>query len=398
MPLALRRPSLLLPFLLLVACGEQSADAGVPTGGPGGAMPPTPVTVVTLQSQPVTLTRELTGRVASSLVAEVRPQVTGLVKARLFTEGGSVRAGQALYQLDETAFLADRTTAQAQVTRAQAALTTARLQAGRSAELVKSNAISRQDNDNAQAALRQAEAELKAAQAGVQAANVPLGFTRITAPISGRISKSSVTPGALVTAGQVAPLATIQQLDPLYVDVSQSSTELLQFRQEIAAGSLQGADSVPVTITLEDGSAYPHAGRVSFAESMVDPTTGAVALRVVVPNPERLLLPGMFVRAAVANAERRAAILAPQQGITRDAKGNASAMVVDAQGKVEARQVTVSRAIGDHWLVESGLAAGDKLIVEGLQKIKPGAQVQATEQGSQPPAAAQATPAAASGT
>ena len=257
--------------------------------------------------------------------------------------------------------------------------------------------VSRQDNDNAQAALRQAQAELRAAQAGLQGANVPLGFTRVSAPISGRIGRSSVTRGALVTASQATPLAVIQTLDPMYVEVSQSSAELLQLRREIAAGSLQGTDAVPVDITLEDGSAYPQQGRLSFAEATVDPATGAVAMRIVVPNPDQLLLPGLFVRAKVANAERRDAILAPQQGITRDPKGNASAMVVDAEGKVAAREVKVSRAIGDKWLVESGLAAGDKLIVEGLQKIRPGAPVQATEQGSAPPAAAKpaaATPAA----
>ena len=265
--------------------------------------------------------------------------------------------------------------------------------AARSGELVKIDAVSRQDNDNAQAALRQAQADVRAAQAAVQGANVPLGFARVTAPISGRIGRSSVTRGALVTTAQATPLAVIQRLDPMYVELNQSSTELLQLRREIEAGQLQGTDSLPVDIVLEDGTVYPHAGRLSFAEAMVDPATGAVALRVVVPNPDQLLLPGMFVRAKVANAERRDAILAPQQGITRDPKGNASAMVVDADGKVAAREVKVSRAIGDKWLVESGLAAGDKLIVEGLQKIRPGAPVQATEQGIAPPAAAK--PAAA---
>ena len=259
--------------------------------------------------------------------------------------------------------------------------------------------VSRQDNDNAQAALRQAQAELRAAQAGLQGANVPLGFTRVSAPISGRIGRSSVTRGALVTASQATPLAVIQTLDPMYVEVSQSSAELLQLRREIAAGSLQGTDAVPVNITLEDGSAYPQQGKLSFAEAMVDPATGAVALRVVVPNPDQLLLPGMFVRATIANARRQDAILAPQQGITRNAKGDATAMVVGADGKVAQREVVVSRAIGNKWLVESGLKAGDKLIIEGLQKIAPGAPVNATEAGSQAAkpatAAAPAKPAAA---
>ena len=376
--------------LMLSACGKGD-------GQQGGEPPPAPVTVVTLKSQPVVLTRELPGRAAASQEAEVRPQVTGIVQNLLFTEGGSVSAGQALYQLDQTAFRADANSAQAALVRAQAGLATARQTAARSGQLVKIDAISKQDNENAQAALRQAEADVRAAQASVQGASVPLGFSRVTAPISGRIGRSSVTRGALVTSAQAAPLATIQRLDPMYVELSQSSTELLKLRQEIDAGSAQSTTSVPVEIVLEDGTVYPHAGRLSFAEAMVDPATGAVALRVVVPNPDQLLLPGMFVRAKVANAERRDAILAPQQGITRDPKGNASAMVVDAEGKVAAREVKVSRAIGDKWLVESGLAAGDKLIVEGLQKIRPGAPVQATEQGSAPPAAAKpaaATPAA----
>ena len=384
-------PALLIASTLVLAgCGKGDDQAG-------GERPPTAVTVVTLKPQSVLLTRELDGRARASQEAEVRPQATGIVQRLLFTEGGSVRAGQPLYQLDPTAFQADANSAQAAVARAQASLESAQLNARRSAELVKIDAISRQDNENAQATLRQAQADLRSAQAAVQAAGVPLGFTRVTAPISGRIGRSSVTRGALVTSAQAAPLATIQRLDPMYVELSQSSTELLKLRQEIDAGSAQSTTSVPVEIVLEDGTVYPHAGRLSFAEAMVDPATGAVALRVVVPNPDQLLLPGMFVRAKVANAERRNAILAPQQGITRDPKGNASAMVVGADGKVAAREVKVSRAIGDKWLVESGLAAGDKLIVEGLQKIRPGAPVQATEQGSAPPAAAKpaaATPAA----
>ena len=384
-------PALLIASTLVLAgCGKGDDPAG-------GERPPTAVTVVTLKPQSVLLTRELDGRARASQEAEVRPQATGIVQRLLFTEGGSVRAGQPLYQLDPTAFQADANSAQAAVARAQASLESAQLNARRSAELVKIDAISRQDNENAQATLRQAQADLRSAQAAVQAAGVPLGFTRVTAPISGRIGRSSVTRGALVTSAQATPLALIQQLDPIHVDVSQSSAELLALRRSLDAGDVQQADSIPVDITLEDGSTYPQQGRLSFAEATVDPATGAVAMRIVVPNPDQLLLPGMFVRATVANAERRNAILAPQQGITRNAKGDATAMVVDAEGKVAAREVKVSRAIGDKWLVESGLAAGDKLIVEGLQKIRPGAPVQATEQGSAPPAAAKpaaATPAA----
>lgn len=370
------RPRAALPALLiasalaLAACG---GDGAAPAQA--GAIP---VTVVTLKPEAVTLTRELAGRARASQEAEVRPQVGGIVEALRFTEGGSVRAGQPLYQLDQTAFRADADSAQAAVARAQATLATAQSNARRSAELVKIVAISRQDNDNAQAALRQAQADLRAAQAALKGANVPLGFSTVTAPISGRIGRSSVTRGALVTAGQATPLAIIQRMDPMYVEISQSSTELLQLRREIDAGTLRGTDEVPVDILLEDGSAYPHQGRLSFAEAMVDPSTGAVALRVIVPNPDQLLLPGMFVRAEVANGERRDAILVPQQGVTRDPRGQATAMVVGAGGKVEQRQVKVSRAIGDTWLVDAGLEAGDRVIVEGLQKVMPDMPVTAT--------------------
>lgn len=374
------RPRAALPLTLIAvalavsACGGNAPPTAV-------QMPPPEVTVVTLKSSDVTLSRELTGRVTPSLIAEVRPQVTGIVRQRLFTEGGSVRAGQALYQIDNTAFLADRNAAAAQVVRAQAALTTASLKAARSAELAKTQVISKQDNDNAQAALRQAQAELRAAQAGVQGANVPLGFTRVSAPISGKIGRSAVTAGALVNAGQPAALATIQQLDPMYIDLSQSSAELLQLRRETAAGNLASTAEVPVGIVLEDGSRYAHAGKMSFAETTVDPTTGSFIVRVVVPNPDQLLLPGMYVRAVLANGVRRNALLVPQQGVNRDPKGQASAMVVDAEGKAALRQVTVSRTVGASWLVEDGLKPGDRVIVEGLQKIRPGAPVSAVEQG-----------------
>lgn len=374
------RPRAALPLTLIAVVLAVSACGGS-TPPAAGQMPPPEVSVVTLKSSDVTLSRELTGRVTPSLIAEVRPQVTGIVRQRLFTEGGSVRAGQALYQIDDTAFLADRNAAAAQVMRAQAALTTASLKAARSTELAKTQVISKQDNDNAQAALRQAQAELRAARAGVQGADVPLGFTRVSAPISGKIGRSAVTAGALVNAGQPAALATIQQLDPMYVDLTQSSAELLQLRREVAAGNLASTDEVPVDIVLEDGSRYPHAGRMSFAETTVDPTTGSFVVRVVVPNPDQLLLPGMYVRAVLANGVRRNALLVPQQGVSRDPKGQASAMVVDAEGKAALRPVKVSRTVGASWLVEDGLKPGDRVIVEGLQKIRPGAPVRAVEQG-----------------
>lgn len=372
----MRKPPLrlvLLPLALavaLAACGGAAPPPQQPVGA---------VTVVTLKSEAVTLTRELPGRTTAFLVAEVRPQVNGIVKRRLFTEGGLVRAGQPLYQLDDATYRADNNSTKANLARAQATLVSARLNARRTSELARIDAVSKQDDENATAALRQAEAEIKAAQAAVDGSSVVLNYARITSPISGRIGKSSVTQGALVTANQTAALATVQQLDPIYVDLTQSSSELLELRKGLAAGTLDSTEQMPVTILLEDGTPYSHEGKLAFSEVTVDPSTGSFALRVVVDNPDHVLLPGMYVRAVVGNGERRNAILAPQQGITRDPKGNATAMVVGKNGKVEVRQVKVNRTVGDKWLVDSGLAAGDKVIVEGLQKIQPGAPVQATE-------------------
>lgn len=361
--------------LVLAACG-----GGAPAQQPP-AMQAVPVTVVTLKPQDTVLTRELPGRTSPFLVAEVRPQVSGIIRRRLFTEGGEVKAGQALYQIDDAAYRADANSARAALARAQAALVTARLNAQRSAELVKVDAVSRQDNDNAQATLRQAEADVKAAQAAVDGTGVTLGYARLTSPLSGRIGKSSVTQGALVSAGQAVPLATVQQLDPIYVDLTQSSAELLALRKGLANGSLAANDTLPVTVLLEDGTPYSHEGKLAFSEVTVDPSTGSFALRVVVPNPDGVLLPGMYVRAVIGNGERHDAILVPQRGIARDPKGNTSAMVVGKDGKVEQRPVKVSRTVGDQWLVEAGLKAGDKVIIEGLQKIKPGVPVVASEAG-----------------
>lgn len=381
------RPQRLLPFaavltLLLAACSS---------GAPPQQNGPVPVTVVTLASAPVTLTRELPGRTSPFAVAEVRPQVSGIVRKRLFTEGGEVKEGQPLYQIDDAAYRADHNSARAALARAQATVTTARLYAQRSADLVKRNAISKQDNDNAHAALRQAEADVKAAQAVVDGAGVTLGFARITAPISGRIGRSSVTQGALVTAGQATALATVQQLDPVYVDLTQSSSELLALRKGLASGALGSTEGLPVKILLEDGSEYSHEGELAFSEVTVDPSTGSFALRVVVPNPDEVLLPGMYVRAVVGNGQRHDAILVPQRGIARDPRGNTTAMVVGKDGKVEVRAVQVSQTVGNQWLVDGGLAAGDRVIVEGLQKIGPGMPVQATEAGAEAPAPTAAT-------
>ena len=367
---------------LLSACGQQ--------GGPPQGQGAVPVTVVTLAPESVTLKRELPGRVSPFLVAEVRPQVNGIVARRLFTEGGLVKAGQPLYQIEDATYRADGESAQASLARAEASLVTAQLNARRSAELVKIDAVSKQDDEDAAAALRQAEADVKAARAAVDRAQVVLGYARVTAPISGRIGKSSVTQGALVTANQADPLATVQQLDPVYVDVTQSSAEWLELRRALAAGTLTGTRDLPVTVLLEDGTPFDRVGKLAFSDVTVDPTTGSFALRVVVPNPDHVLLPGMYVRAVIGDGERSNALLAPQQGITHDPKGDTTAMVVGKDGKVELRQVKVSRAVGDKWLVEDGLAAGDRVIVEGLQKIRPGAPVQATEAGAAPAAAAPA--------
>jgi membrane fusion protein (multidrug efflux system) len=376
-------PVLLVALVGLAACGRE------PEGAQGAG--PVPVTVVTLKPATVTLRRELPGRSSAFLVAEVRPQVDGIVLKRLFTEGGLVKQGQPLYQLDDATYRADLNTARANVVRAQATLETASLTAKRSEQLVKVDAVSQQDHENAVAALREAQAELKAAQATAARAETILGYARITSPIDGRIGKSTVTQGALVTANQAAPLATVQQLDPMYVDLTQSSAEWLQLRKQLAAGRMEGASDLPVTILLEDGTEYSRPGKLAFSEVSVDPTTGSFGLRVVVPNPDNVLLPGMYVRAVVGTGIRENALLVPQQGVQRDPKGGTTAMVVGDDEKVAVREVRVSQTVGDKWLVEDGLEAGDRVVVEGLQKIRPGALVQATEAGAEaPPAVASA--------
>jgi membrane fusion protein (multidrug efflux system) len=373
---------LLFGALALSACSSPVAPPA----------PPIPeVSVVTLSTEPVNLTRELAGRTVPFLVAEVRPQVTGIVKLRAFTEGARVEAGDALYEIDDASYRAARDSARAALARAEATLTSTRLSSNRAAELAERRLLSAQDNELAAAAYQQAQADVAAARAQLQAAEVTLGYASLVAPISGRIGMSSVTQGALVTANQAEALATIQQLDPIYIDLAQSSSELLELRREVAAGTLEQADGVPVTILLEDGSAYTQQGRLQFADVTVDPRTGSYALRVLVPNPEGLLLPGMYVRAQVDMGQRPQGLLAPQQAITRDPKGQAVAMVVNADGVVEARVLSASHTQGDQWLVDEGLQAGDRVIVEGLQKVKPGAQVRVIETGTASP---QQTPAA----
>ena len=364
---------------VVLAAGMLVAGCGSQGGPPPGGMTPQ-VSVVTLKPQAVTLTRDLPGRVSAFLVAEVRPQVSGIVKQRLFTEGGSVKSGQPLYELDDAIYRAQYNSARATLQKAQATQEAARLTAGRSAEMLKIDAVSAQDNDNAIAALGQARADVAAAQAAVDSSAVNLAYAHIVSPINGRIGKSSITQGALVTADQTTALATVQQLDPIYVDVNQSSSEWLQLKQDIDAGRVQaGASGAPAKIVLENGSTYAAAGALQFSDVTVDPTTGNFLLRVIVANPSQLLMPGMYVRAIVGEGVRPVALLAPQRGITRDPKGGATALVVNHDGKVEVREVTVSRTIGDQWLVEEGLSAGDRVIVEGLQKVQPGMPVTAVE-------------------
>jgi len=365
--------------LCAVLCADLSACGGHAAETPSSSVPK--VAVVVLKAQPVTLTRNLPGRTSAYLIAEVRPQVSGIVKRRKFVEGGNVVAGQVLYDLDDSLYLAEYESAKAGLQRAQAVVNAARLAAARSAELVRIDAVSAQDNESAIAALGQAEAEVAAAKAAVDSSAVNLAYAHIVAPISGRIGKSSVTQGALVTAGQAAALATIQQLDPIYVEVNQSSSEWLGLKQDIDAGRVQTDRSgAPAKILLENGEPYAHPGKLQFADVTVDSTTGNFLLRAIVPNPNALLLPGMYVRAVLNEGVRAQGLLAPQVGITRDPKGVASALIVDKNGKVEVRSVRVSRTIGDQWLIEKGLSAGDRLIVEGLQKVQPGMAVQAVEQ------------------
>ena len=369
----------LLASGLLAGCGDKGE-----AGQGAGEMPPAAVDVVTLHAAPLQLMSELTGRTAPLRVAEVRPQVNGIILKRLFTEGSDVKAGQLLYQIDPAVYQAAVASAKANLAKAQANEQSARLKAQRYAELVKVKAISRQEYDDADAAWKQQVAEIGAAKAALQSANINLAYTKITAPISGRIGKSAVTEGALVTAQQADSLTSISQLDPMYVDVRQSTADLLRLKRQVAAGKLtQGKqDGAKVSFQLEDGSQYGEQGTLQFSDVTVDETTGMVTLRVLVPNPHDLLLPGMFMRATLQEGERPEGLLVPQTAVTRTPKGGATVMVVTADNKVELREVQLSRVVGDSWVVESGLKAGEKVIVAGLQKVKPGALVAPAERAS----------------
>jgi membrane fusion protein (multidrug efflux system) len=354
--------------LIPSGCGSQQA----------ASKPDLPeVAVVTVNPERVVLTTELPGRTSAYFVAEVRPQVSGIVQERLFNEGSDVKAGSVLYRIDPAPYQAAYNSAVAALERSEANLPPIRLKAERFRELIAVKAISQQDFDNAIAALKQTEADIEYSKAALESARINLAYTRITAPISGRIGKSNVTVGALATAYQGSAFATIQQLDPIYVDATQSSASLLQLKRNIAAGRVKsdGPDQARVKLLLEDGTPYPQEGTLKFSEVTVDPSTGSVLLRMIFPNPKHILLPGMYVRAVVQEGVVDHAILVPQQGVSRDPKGNPVALVADGSGKVEQRMITVARAIGDRWLVSEGLNPGDRLIVEGSQRVRPGSSV-----------------------
>ena len=376
----MKRSGLCMTLLVLgLTAVSASVNSGCKRQAAAPPRGPVEVGVVTLRPEKVTLTTELPGRTSPYLVAEVRPQVNGIVQQRRFEEGADVKAGEVLYQIDPAQYQAALDQAVAALAVAEANVPALRSQAERLKEAVAVHAVGQQDLDNAEAALARAEAGVVASRAAVESARINLAYTPVKSPISGRIGRSSVTVGALVAAYQPVALAVVQQLDPIYVDVTESSAEMLRLRRAFASGKLQqssGGQS-KVRLVLEDGTPYPLEGTLKFTEVTVEPSTGSVTLRMVFPNPDHVLLPGMFVRAVVEQGADEAAILAPQMGVTRNPKGDPIAMVVGKDGKVEQRILEVQRAMGDRWLVTSGLAAGDQLIVDGLQRIRPGVPVTA---------------------
>ena len=364
---------MLMLFTALTACKAPAE--------PVAAAPAVLVGVVTLQTESQTLSTELPGRTRAFMKAEIRPQISGIVQQRLFTEGAAVKAGQPLYQIDPAAYEVVVASAAATLAKTLATAKTAEVNAARNAALVKIDAISRQLYDESLALVQQTTADVAVAQAALDNARINLAFTRIVAPIAGRTSLSTVTPGALVTANQVAVLTTISQLDPVYVDVTQSSTDLLKLKSDLAQGRFErvGQGAARIRIKLEDGRAYPHPGRLQFSGVSVDPGTGAVTLRAVVPNPDGLLMPGMYVRAQLDTGVTPQALLVPQQAVTRDTTGQASVLMVDANSKVERRAVSLDVAVGNRWMVNAGLAVGDRVIVDGLQRIRAGDRVTTEE-------------------
>lgn len=360
--------------LMVVGCksGEES-QRGAGAGSYGGAPE---VGVVTIKAEHVPITTELPGRIAASLVAEVRPQVTGIVLKRLFEEGADVKAGDVLYQIDPAIYEASLASAKAALARTTANLKTLRAQLGRYKDLVAIHAVSQQQYDDTESALKQAEADLAADNAAVDAAQINVDYTKIKAPISGRIGRSSITVGALVTANQGAALATIQQLDPVYADVVETSANLLRMKKNIATGRItRDTAEMPAHLRLENGSSYSHAGVVQFSDVTVDPSTASVVLRTSFPNPDGWLLPGMYVRVTIEEGVNEGAMLVPQRGVTFNPRGEATAFVVDASNNAELRTLEIGRSIGGSWLVHSGLQEGDRVIVEGTQRVRSGGPV-----------------------
>lgn len=381
------------PRAAVTATALAAAALAACTGGPAGPPPaagPVEVGVVTIAPGAVTLTRELPGRTSAFRVAEVRARVNGIVLKRLFTEGADVREGQRLFLIDPAPYQAALAGAQAALARAEAGLANAKVLAARYADLIQASAVSQQELDNANATFKTAEADVAAARANEQVARLNLSYTAVTAPVSGRIGRSAVTEGAYVQASQATLLATVQQLDPIYVDVTQSAAEVLALRRDLESGRLQaagqgtGKPQARVKLVTEDGREYAEPGTLQFADVTVDPGTGSIGLRVLFPNPKGELLPGMFVRARLEQAVDPQALLVPQIGVTRDQKGLPVALVVNAEQKVERRQLVADRAIGDAWLVRSGVEAGEQVIVEGVQKVRPGATVKAVPAGGTP--------------
>jgi len=386
----LKKPAPLLVAAALFTASLAACDDKQKAAAP--AMPAPEVTVIKIEPQRVTLSSELPGRTSAYRVAELRPQVGGIIVKRLFTEGAEVKAGQQLYQIDPATYQAALQSAQADLAKAQANLKSIQAKAARYGELVQINAVARQEYDDVVASLDQAKAQVMVAQASVATARINVDYTRVYAPITGRIGKSNVTEGALVTANQATALATITQLDPIYVDLSQSSSDLLRLRQAIATGQVQGAAPQQAAVTLTmDGATQPYGqkGQLQFSDITVDPTTGAVQVRAVFPNPNQDLYPGMFVKARLDQAEKEQAIVLPQRAVVRTPDGSALVWVVGADNKVQQRPIQIAQGVEGQWLVTNGLNAGESVVLEGLQKIKPNIEVRPVPPAAPAPAAAQ---------
>ena len=376
-PTLFRAPpiALLTATLLLAGCKPSAEQNQAPAD-----MPAPEVNVITLQPQTLTLHTQLPGRTSAFRVAEVRPQVGGIIIKRFFREGSDVKAGQVLYQIDPATYEASLASAKASWERAQASEAIARLKAERYRNLSKTNGVSRQENDDAEASWKQAIADVASAKAAVDTAKINVEYTKLKAPISGRIGKSTVTEGALVTAQQTTALTTIQQLDPLYVDVSQSSSELLKLKKALSDGQLEktGPQEAKVQLLMEDGSRYSESGKLQFSDVTVDEGTGSVTVRAIFANHDQQLLPGMFVRAELGEASVKDALLVPQLAVSHDPRGKATVLVVNAQGQVEQKAFETARSVNNSWLIKDGLSAGDQVIVNGSQKVQVGMKVKAT--------------------